>query len=214
MPAVALMAGIGIGSITALVAKTKLLPLTIMIPLILMTIAIGHSVSVQSDYLFSEPEKVSRMVYGLNPFPESLEIAKYIKNNSAEDDTVAVLGSEPQIFFYADRHSATGYIYTYALMEGHDYASKMQEEMIGEMENAKPKFLVLVDIPTSWLVRQQSSRQIFDWYDQYRQKYYDIIGIVDIISPENTIYCWEEEILNYTIKSRYKIFIFKRKAGI
>lgn len=57
------------------------------------------------------------MTYGLNPFPESLEIGRFIRENSAENDRIAVIGSEPQIYFYSDRRAATGHIYTYALME-------------------------------------------------------------------------------------------------
>jgi hypothetical protein len=47
------------------------------------------------------PNAVSRRIYGLNPFPESLEIAKYIRRTSSPDDSVYVVGSEPQILFYA-----------------------------------------------------------------------------------------------------------------
>ena len=57
-----------------------------------------------------------------------------------------MFGSEPQIFFYARRHSATGYIYTYSLMEKHDYALAMQKEMIAEVESSKPKFLIDVQV--------------------------------------------------------------------
>ena len=39
---------------------------------------------------------------------------QYIRNHSGPDALVAVLGSEPEIYFLAHRHSATGYIYTYA----------------------------------------------------------------------------------------------------
>jgi len=46
------------------------------------------------------------------------------------------IGSEPEIYFYAQRHSATGYIYTYALMEEHKYAHAMPEEMEREIEQA------------------------------------------------------------------------------
>ena len=63
--------------------------------------------------------RFARTTYSLNPFPESLEIAKIIKASTSSRDRIAVLGSEPQIFFYSNRRSATGHIYTYALMEDH-----------------------------------------------------------------------------------------------
>ena len=52
-----------------------------------------------------------------NPFVECPVIAEYLKKNTGPDDTIAVLGSEPEIFFDARRRSATGYIYTYGLVE-------------------------------------------------------------------------------------------------
>jgi len=45
-----------------------------------------------------------------------------------------VLGSEPQIYFYSGRRSATGYLYMYSLTEEQKYALRMQKEMIGEIE--------------------------------------------------------------------------------
>src|SRR5206468_3959543 len=80
-------------------------------------------------------------------------------------DTVAVIGSEPEIYFYSGRRSATGYIYTYGLMEAQKYASTMQDEMIREIETARPKFVVLVNVSTSWLVSRESATKIFRWVD-------------------------------------------------
>ena len=86
----------------------------------------------------------SRLTYGTNPFPESLKIAQYLKEHTSSEDSIAVLGSEPQIYFYAHRHTATGYIYMYPLMEPQPYALRMQEEMIREIEASRPAYLVFV----------------------------------------------------------------------
>jgi hypothetical protein len=37
-------------------------------------------------------------------------LSHYIKANSKKGDKIVVLGSEPQIYFYCGRHSATGHI--------------------------------------------------------------------------------------------------------
>src|SRR5947208_15586515 len=92
------------------------------------------------------------MIYPTNPFAAAVKIAEYLREHTNPDDTIAVLGSEPEIYFYAQRHSATGYIYTYELMEPQKYARQMQEERIHEIESARPKFrvaLVLVN-PRRW----------------------------------------------------------------
>ena len=72
-----------------------------------------------------------------------------------------MLGSEPEIYFYSHRHSATGYIYTYALMEPQKYAQQMQQEMIREIERARPKYLISVAMNYSWLRRPDSGSANF-----------------------------------------------------
>ena len=95
---------------------------------------------VQKLFFEVSPVQVSRMVYGDSPFPESFRIADYLREHTSPDDKIAVLGSEPEIYFYSRRHSATGYIYTYPLMEPQKYARRMQEEMIREIEQRNPKY--------------------------------------------------------------------------
>lgn len=164
-------------------------------------------------YLNAEPEEISRMIYGSNPFVESPEVAKYIKENSSPSDKIAVLGSEPQIFFYADRHSATGFIYTYGLMEIHDYNKKMQQQMIAEIEKNKPRFIVFCDIATSWLTRPQSPMLIFDWFKKYSDDHYELVGIADIVSNVQTVYKWNNDAKAYQPTGKQKVLVFKRKQN-
>jgi hypothetical protein len=71
---------------------------------------------------------------------------------------IAALGSEPEIYFYPRRHSGTGYIYTYGLMEPQRYARRMQDEMIAEIEHTQPEYVVYVHSPTTW-GREKGSRR-------------------------------------------------------
>ncbi len=164
LPAVALASGVGM---TAL-ARRLPAPLTNAVLAAVLVFAALVQFVVEAPVYFSlTPTDVSRRIYGTNPFPESLEAAEYIREHSSNDDTIAVLGSEPQIYFYSGRRSATGYIYTYALMERHEFALDMQKEMIEQIESARPAFIALVGVPTSWLVRRDSQRLIFEWAKDY-----------------------------------------------
>jgi hypothetical protein len=154
---------------------------------------------------------VSRTTYGLNPFPESLEIARYIRDRTTVNDRIAVIGSEPQIYFYSKRRAATGYIYSYALMEDHPYALKMQDEMIREITAANPEFLIFVNISTSWLVRPNSDKTIFKWFNSYSRENYILTGIIDI-GFYKTIYRWDKNALYYTPRSFYWLSIHRRKT--
>jgi hypothetical protein len=213
LPAVALLAGVGISSIQTLLAQTRSALVGRAIPILLVFFVLFHAIYQQRNFFFvMSPSEASRSTYGSNPFPESLEVARFIKENSTKDDRIAVIGSEPQIYFYSNRRSATGYIYTYALMEKHSYALKMQEEMIREIESAHPTFLVFVNVSSSWLVRPDSETMIFKWFERYQQKYFRQVGVIDIIPVERTIYHWEEKVLGYSPRSKHWLLVFRRKS--
>jgi hypothetical protein len=154
--------------------------------------------------------EASRMMYGLNPFPESIQIAEYINAHTSKDDRVAVIGSEPQIYFYADRKSATGYIYTYGLMEPHSYASKMQQEFIQEIETSKPEYIVFVNVTTSWLPEPDSDKTILKWTEKFIKQNYRIVGLIDSVSADNYRIYWDEEARRNKPLSEDYLFVVKR----
>jgi hypothetical protein len=166
----------------------------------------------QSGYLFKDdPIKLSKTIYGPNPFTESLQVAGFIKSRSLGTDKIAILGSEPQIYFYSGRASATGHIYTYGLMENHPYALAMQKEMAGEIEASQPKFIVVVKVYFSWLVRPDSEKFIFEWLDDYTRRNYVLVGVADMVSPELTVFRWDEDARNYSLQSPVYLQIFERR---
>jgi hypothetical protein len=148
-----------------------------------MGAATATSVFIQRDFLFhTTPFMVSRLVFGRSPFPESLEIAERIRGDTTPSDSIAVLGSEPQIYFYADRPSATGHVYMYPLMESHPHALEMQDQMISEIEASKPKYIVYVDpqaVPWSWLQRRYSHVRVLEWFRGYRARHYERVGLIE-----------------------------------
>jgi hypothetical protein len=160
-------------------------------------------------FLASTPTALSREIYGGNPFPEAIEIAHYIEVNSTPDEQVAVLGSEPEIFFHSHRRSATTLIYSYPLLEHHPYAHAMQETMAHEIEERRPKFIVFMSVPTSWLIRPDSDRFIFEWADAYLARNYQLDGIADILASGSE-YVWGPAALNYHVRSPYYVSVYRR----
>ncbi len=210
LPAVALLGGISLHYFTSRITpiwKSGLVPI---IPFLIFCIVSMVAISSNREfYLTAKPNNLSKMKYGANPFVESIEIAKYIKKNSVETDKIAVLGSEPQIFFYADRHSATGYIYTYSLVENQPYNLQMQKEMIAEIENNKPTWFVYCPISASWLRQAGTPGLIFEWTKNYTDQYYTLKGVIDVFN-ERTIYKWDEDAIGYQPTSTQHMFVYKR----
>ena len=142
----------------------------------------------EEPLLSQRPSDVLRMIYGPNPFSEAVRVAEYLQAHTNPADTIAILGSEPEIYFYAHRHSATGYIYTYGLMESQRYAVQMQREMMREIEAARPKYLVFVAVTTSWLRHSNSETEIFDWFDRYSAADFQLDGLVNMYRWDRTDY--------------------------
>lgn len=209
LPAVALLTGVAVNSGTRLLPGDARFNKAAVLPVILFVAAFGYTVFQQRDFFFTaDPVVACRTVYGANPFPEALKIADYIKTHSSPGERIAVLGSEPEIYFYSGRRSATGYIYTYGLMERQKYALTMQREMISEIEAAHPGYVVIVRVPTSWLVQPGSPTLIFSWAKQYLQQY-ELVGIADVQSESR--YVWDEAAKDYAPQSPFAVYVFKRR---
>ena len=205
LPAVSLFAGT---AITAACNSSSKICLGVML---LFATCLAWPLCSEADFFFQRSlHDANRMVNGTNPFPESVKIGEYIREQSTPEDTVAVLGSEPQIYFYAQRHSATGYIYTYGLMEPQPYAHRMQQEMIDEIEAARPKFLVLVVINKSWLVSRDSDLTIFKWTDSYCEANYEKVGLINI-TEQGTQYYLSGKPPDVTPTAEH-ILIYRRKT--
>lgn len=213
LPTLALLAGFAVDSVARALASVRTPALRYGIPIALAIVPLAHVVYLERGILFvGTPPQVMRALYGRNPFPEAVEIARYIRERTSPEDRIAVVGSEPEIYFYARRPAATGFVYTYALMEAHPYASAMQRQMIREIEAADPRFVVFVKIWTSWQVRPDSDQTVFQWFDEY-QKRLDRVGLVEIVSLRQTRYLWGEEAAAYTPGSDHWIAVFERKRA-
>ncbi len=206
MPAVSLLAGAGFESLRFAGIKTA-------IPVGILTMVLGFPILSNKDFFFTLPvTEATRSIYYLNPFPESLEIAKYIRDHSQKDDRVAILGSEPQILFYSKRKSATRHLYMYPLGEQHSYAHHMQTEMIREIQVSRPEFFVIANIYTSWLFDSNSQTLLMDWAQGYVNSRYEVAGMVDILSDKETLYKWGEQARDYLPQSDHFLLIYKKRS--
>jgi hypothetical protein len=186
LPAVSLLVGVAINKVSDLLTTrmivVRLVPVFLLGAILSLPILWGKKI-----FFELSPSEACRMIYSDSPFAESIRIGQYLREHTNRDDTIAVLGSEPEIYFYAQRHSATGYIYTYGLMEPQKYARQMQDEMIHEIERASPKYLISVVMFDSWLWRPGSERLIFNWANEYAAQNYTAAGLVNM-TPRETDY--------------------------
>lgn len=209
MPAVAWLTGIAAATLEKRIRRLSARAEPILAIVFAGAVATPYFVA-ESRYLFQmTPDQVSRAVYDYNPFPESREIAAYLQRHTSPSDRVVVIGSEPQIYFYAQRRSATGYIYTYPLMERQPFASTMQTEMMREVEANRPTYLVFVAVAPSWGAQPGSDPRLLQWANEYTARCFDRVGVADI-RPEGTRFVWDAAARDYPMQSRFLVLTFRR----
>jgi hypothetical protein len=212
LPAFALIQGMAVVSLQRALGFGAMKNVLETLPVILFATAFSWAVFYQSRIFFQlSPVQACESLYNWNPFVESLPVARYIREHSTPADRIAVMGSEPQIYFYAQRRSATGYIYTYALMEPQPNAPKMQQEMRREIETVQPEYLVYVSYAFSWIFHPDSDRSIIEWFDGYAGRFYNQVGLVQLNSSGGVDCIWDDAAKNLPKPAGAYLAIYKRK---
>ena len=211
LPVMALLTGVAVSRSLRLLKHDKTIELFLALPILGLFLigALAALIGNGSVWFGAGPAQAIRDVYQNTLFSQALKAADYLKANTTKTTRVAVLGSEPEIYFYARRRSATGYIYMYPLMEKHPYAMKMQEQMIEEIERHRPEYVVYVDDNFSWLESPQSNRKVLDWWKEYWAANLDLVKTMDFREgPEPTSNAREASAGLAGLKH---LLIFKRK---
>jgi hypothetical protein len=146
-------------------------------------------------------------------FKEMKDIGLMLPNLTQPTDKMAILGSEPQIFFYANRMAATGFLYHFPLIEPQKYAENMSKQFTQETEKSNPTIFIY------------NHQLTFDGYNQLTYNYlqawkknfckdYEMIGKVyrDLSKPYSpSDLRWKHLNQDISSDSLVMIEIFKRK---
>lgn len=165
-------------------------------------------------YLKKDLVETYRFNYLGAPFIEAIQISEFIQKESKPNDKIAIIGSEPEIFFYTKLKSLTGFIYLYPLMEKHIYSYKLLNDMLEGIQIKKPKFIILVHAEMNHL----ASISYKENSDLLKQKVFEIesnpnyekIGIVQIMRS-NSEYYFKEDLKKFIKKDGELVSIYKLK---
>jgi 4-amino-4-deoxy-L-arabinose transferase-like glycosyltransferase len=166
----------------------------------------------QRSYLFhAGPDEIVRSIYGNTPVVELQEIAEQIRSRSDPDDTLAVMGSEPQLYLYARRRPASSLIVMYPMMWApKPMALELQQRTIREIEAAAPKFMVLVVTSSSWALQASSERLIIHWFSDYTS-HYRVVGAVEMNHPRPPKFVWGAAAQEFVPATKTYVLVLERK---
>ncbi len=171
-----------------------------------------HVSAFSGYYLTPDYETILRAVYGNNPFPEAMEIGDFINANSKPEDGLVLMGSEPEIYLYTNKKCPSRHAYFSFLVDNVPQHKMWQREFVSDVEKAKPKYLVYFNHPISLFVQPNTDKYVFDWMKQYVDSNYKLIGIVDMIDGQHSVYKWKEQVNNYRVVGQNAIYVFELKS--
>lgn len=164
------------------------------------------------DYYFNPNyERILRTVYGNNPFPECVKIADYINANSKPEDKIAVMGSEPQLYFYTHKNASSRHNFFSAIVENVPEHHEWQREFVRGIEKDKPRYFIFFNHQISLFVQPGADQYVFQWYDKYVREHYNLIGCVDMVDGYTSTYVWKEQLATFKPQGQSQIYIFERK---
>lgn len=152
--------------------------------------------------------------YRGHAFMHSRIVAEHLHDIAQPGETLAVIGSEPQIYFGSALPSATSYIYVYPFSEQHRHASRMEAEMKQQIETAEPTYCVIANSVPSWGVSMDQlyePDQILDWWYQYAKDRYERIGLVSVLPSGDAAIAWDRDSKNAKVGSAVWFELWRRQ---
>ena len=182
LPAASILAGLAAASAYRFLAEHWSPACAWLAPMLLFCAACAVTLWQQRAFLFElDPASAGQRIYAANPFAEAVSVAKTVRALTTDSDTIAVFGSEPEIYFYAGQHSATSYVYMYDLIKPQPYQMKMQREMMRQIETARPRVVIYVDDWASWgWIAGQEHDEFFTWMESYIREGYEPVQQIQI----------------------------------
>lgn len=215
LPSVALLFGLGVEFLTQLFKPIEGKILRLAIPAATAVIALLSPIASHADIFFQSSNFfVARATYGGHPLSEAKTISRFLEAWSAPEDRIGIIGSEPEMFFYTKRRSATGYLYHYSVIERQPYAQQMMREMTAEIESASPRFLLYVQVEPIWYKVPESVSELLRWYRRYSDSCYTVKARYEWTPGLSTaIMVMDEEILRKPPQQDYYVIIHERKRA-
>ena len=174
-----------------------------------LAIALMVSVLCQVGYFFyKSPDTIIDELYDGECFTGLRDVGQFLNNKTKSGDKIGMFGSDPQLLFYAQRESASGYMYAYPLVENQPFADRMTHQYIHEIEGKKPEWLVYLTT-SKGEDNQKNVVHIDNWFADYSQKYYNYSGVFYEDKQKKGKLIWTETVLDTSFRTI--VFIYQRQ---
>jgi hypothetical protein len=128
-------------------------------------IAFAPPAAIAVSFWLMSPTAAVRQIFPGNNFDMMPAVAQEIASVTAPDDTVFIFGAEPEILFYAQRRSASRYIYLFPLYGPWPDALDRQRQVAQEVREASPAAVLLM--PNASFFAEGNEQYLTRWSKEY-----------------------------------------------
>jgi hypothetical protein len=174
LPAIAIAAGIAVkeiydapewGRVPSWIRKT-----------VMGGIAFAPPAAIAVSFWFMSPTDAVRQIFPGNNFDMMPAVAQEIASVTAPDDTVFIFGAEPEILFYAQRRSASRYIFLFPLYGPWEDALERQHQVAQEIREASPAAILFM--PNAIFFAKGNEQYLTRWLQKYLDENYRLHATV------------------------------------
>lgn len=179
-------------------------------PLGVLFLLIGVGLS-SSHWLKTDSNTLMREMFGGNPFVEDQLMARIIEAQIQPNETVAVMGSEPQIYVYLDRKAPSRHFYTAFLSRNHRFSKAWQNEALEGLKAEKPEYVVFNIVSMSWMLRPDSDQGFYQNSYSWVMGNYTPIAYADYVDYYNPTIVTDAAASSYKPQSGSYVMLLKKK---
>jgi len=139
-------------------------------------IAFAPPAAIAVSFWLMSPTDAVRQIFPGNNFDMMPAVAQEIASVTAPDDTVFIFGAEPEILFYAQRRSASRYIFLFPLYGPWADALERQRHVAQEIREASPAAILFM--PNASFFAKGNEQYITRWLQKYLDENYRLHATV------------------------------------
>ncbi len=170
------------------------------------------SVGVNRQYFLEpNPGKISRYYFGANPFPESEAIGAFLAARTTAKSRILIIGSEPQILFYAQRQSPSAFLMIYPLTSVHNRYREFETAMSADVQRTPPDWIVIPkDIPASLAWDEKADLAIVRNLCELVEQGYTLDRTFELNPPPSEDQVFTEDTGTCVDADRPAVYVYKR----
>jgi 4-amino-4-deoxy-L-arabinose transferase-like glycosyltransferase len=99
------------------------------------------------------------------------QAAQYLAEHTSPDESILIIGSEPEIYYYANRRACTRLVFVYPMTGEYSYAAQLREEFEKDLIIQHPRYVLFVNNGASLMEDPEQRPVLVPILNELRKNY-------------------------------------------